>query len=981
MQRYISIFGRLLAREIVHKNLHGVAVKNSVSNFLFKNVTNIRCYSEAPSASFTESTIANRRQNNTFRKKNFDLHDLINHINNGKVFYLKQLSNVFHTIEFDKLKSDEAVLLLKHCGSEVPDSSRLQRNAVCQDIFAGLQKAANLDTEIFNRYIQTCTENSISIYSKELLLIKCEFNKETYKMLLDNVCQYGKINDSFEILEIMKTKGISLDNETLNSLILGQTLNGGLKAGEEVMSTLKTAQITYNQQAILSLFIGVIRRKNLKELKKASEKYSVDLNEEQFLYFILELGLNGLESLLNEVPHFYKHISITRELQTKIEKICIHLVHMNQVLSAMNIYENFVEPHPDVPYGAVILKEMLHCDIEISAIISIAKSLIEKKLNLYICEYLTELALRFKYQEQAWALLKCLQIVRPHYFWPLLVQDGKKSGENGVLNVLKRIKELNIKVDRETLENYVMPYCDLSNMNLLMLKLQDAGFTVREILSPLLLVLLKLKKTKKAAELCRHYNVVISGDDFPQILAKAWTYTKDTKSILPVLARYCESNNLEKDVVGTFLIHVANMCSSNDVESFLMLAKAIQDQRLRLTVNSGDVIKKACKALSGDSLKDLEIAINALVDFSFNISEEIAVPHPKNLDGLECHLIELQEKNMQTRGVLRKLIQMHAAKGNAQRAKELRKHFLDSGYEESAGIKSSIMHSYILGGQLDEAMELYREVKIKHSDFNMDSFKFIDLVKLLIDNDRFDEGFVILQTEIRNPITIRDTKVIERNCRELLSACKTADQMDKIFKLLTENRLCKVSNAMLGPLIRIHLKSANIDEAVAKYIELSEKHKCTPLQVELLRAVARTENSLQLEKVLRATEAVHGTVVSQSGLFAALAENGQENALRKTLLINSSVQFQGLLHKRCERWVDQRNIVPLISLANACSRLPTTFINFDLLYKCIFDVYDLTNDYEGALTFFDGIPDELKSIQLDVNLQKMRERIKHKANA
>lgn len=46
-------------------------------------------------------------------------------------------------------------------------------------------------------------------------------------------------------------------------------------------------------------------------------------------------------------------------------------------------------------------------------------------------ERLTELALKFKYENQAWTLLKNLDIVRPHYFWPLLMQNGKTNGEIG----------------------------------------------------------------------------------------------------------------------------------------------------------------------------------------------------------------------------------------------------------------------------------------------------------------------------------------------------------------------------------------------------------------------------------------------------------------------------------------------------------------------------------------------------------------------
>lgn len=51
-----------------------------------------------------------------------------------------------------------------------------------------------------------------------------------------------------------------------------------------------------------------------------------------------------------------------------------------------------------------------------------------------------------------------------------------------------------------------------------------------------------------------------------------------------------------------------------------------------------------------------------------------------NLEELEAHLIELKEKNMETRGVLRRLIQLHASKGNFERVRELRQLFFNSGY-------------------------------------------------------------------------------------------------------------------------------------------------------------------------------------------------------------------------------------------------------------------------------------------------------------
>jgi len=59
------------------------------------------------------------------------------------------------------------------------------------------------------------------------------------------------------------------------------------------------------------------------------------------------------------------------------------------------------------------------------------------------------------------------------------------------------------------------------------------------------------------------------------------------------------------------------------------------------------------------------------------------------------------------------------------------------------------MHSYAQGGHLNESLELYDELRTVHPTFVLDSFKIIDLAKLLIQNDRFDEAVVIMEEDIQ----------------------------------------------------------------------------------------------------------------------------------------------------------------------------------------------------------------------------------------
>lgn len=85
--------------------------------------------------------------------------------------------------------------------------------------------------------------------------------------------------------------------------------------------------------------------------------------------------------------------------------------------------------------------------------------------------------------------------------------------------------------------------------------------------------------------------------------------------------------------------------------------------------------------------------------------------------------------------------------------------------------------------------------------------------------------------------------------------------------------------------------SYDITTVVDKFVNISRKYHCTPLQLELLCTVAKLENSELLDRVLKETEAIHGSGAAQVGLVSALAENGQENALRKTLIVEFNRHF------------------------------------------------------------------------------------------
>lgn len=114
---------------------------------------------------------------------------------------------------------------------------------------------------------------------------------------------------------------------------------------------------------------------------------------------------------------------------------------------------------------------------------------------------------------------------------------------------------------------------------------------------------------------------------------------------------------------------------------------------------------------------------------------------------LECHLIELQRKNMQTRGVLRRLIQEHCQLGNKDRVQQLEDTFRESGYTETAGMQAKRLHSQVLSGDVATALHTYDNLKKEHPSFKLDEFKIVDFATLLVKDGRVDAAIDVMTEE------------------------------------------------------------------------------------------------------------------------------------------------------------------------------------------------------------------------------------------
>lgn len=88
----------------------------------------------------------------------------------------------------------------------------------------------------------------------------------------------------------------------------------------------------------------------------------------------------------------------------------------------------------------------------------------------------------------------------------------------------------------------------------------------------------------------------------------------------------------------------------------------------------------------------------------------------------------------------------------------------------------------------------------------------------------------------------------------------------------------------------------NVEKACATYINFTKNYNCTPLQVELFKAIILSNHKEELlENVENHTALVHGKEPTKVALIAAIAECGKESLLADLLSVRVTNLFKVLI--------------------------------------------------------------------------------------
>ncbi|KAM3967869.1 leucine-rich PPR motif-containing protein, mitochondrial [Aphomia sociella] len=968
------------------KNAEKIQIKNGVQ--FLSTVSNDKLSKMSPQGSSSSEEILEKF-----------IANLSSDIHQKNRVYKNDLMKVISKVkEFNFSTKKQGLLLIRCCTELLPDESSSSRMTLVELVWNTLKPHTKFQVEHYNELLRVYIANNrtltVSSFISQMAPIKP--NGTTYELILRALGEAGDINQATEVISNMKSQNLPATENIFHSLIICQGKAGNLNNIQEILTMMKSLKLEHSVDTYTALARALAYNKQIKLLFEEMDKArrcGLQFGEVHIMEIVKTLaGMGSYDAVAQVLSYLPEETLNSPSISPYMQSVSTLLVFQNHPIVALEIYKclplpSFGPKDDQGLHGRSLVRDCVKASIPSSVIGLVTQELMSSGRNPIALHNASEAALQLSKVPLALDLfMRMKQLgmpLRPHYFWPILLHNSKSYGEKGIMNTLSTMVKMEVKPDYETIMEYTIPYVSFTSPQNLMKKFQDTGLTASSVLTPMMVTLLNTGQVRAASEICELFQGKVDVEKVLKPLLKGYLISADIKSTIHILEDVLKkAADKNKDWVGRFLcVFMKHKRIMEDVSDFMELVKAIKAAGIKISTPAADYCISRLPDKHGKGVIDtFRNNLNDITDDRLVDEGEIFVqqmPHPKHMDeeSLKAHLNELEAKGMNTRGVLRKLLQQYCREGNLAAAKEIAEKCQQEGVCLSAGMKAAIFDLHVKLGELDLAEMALGDLNKSSPNFTLDEYKVIDFATLMVYRKKIDQAFELINEQSKKRHIVGG-RGISMNCWRLLDATAahgSHQHTRRMFELLTSLKYCKPSNIMLGPLIRVHLKNDNLQEAVNEFSRLASKYNKTPLKHELLCAILRSMGDGQSEDVFITNEKsngrlnklaqtvfninkkVHGAGDVQLSLIAALADVGYKKTLRKQFL-DPTVKFHpDALLRRCERFADERKVQALETIAQCAKDL--RHIDVDEIYELLLDVYQRDDNCADALSLWNRMQD------------------------
>ncbi|XP_050728830.1 leucine-rich PPR motif-containing protein, mitochondrial-like [Eriocheir sinensis] len=812
----------------------------------------------------------------------------------GRIF-LRDVEDIFNEIKTLKhASSTQSLLLLRCCGSLVPEEQPEVRNKLVQDIWDTLQDlGVPLDISHYNTLLRVYLENNHKFSPTEFLAQLerngVEPNRVTYQRLIARYCQDGDIEGSTKILEFMKERQLPVGENIFNALITGHARAHDIDSAWTVLDVMRSSGLEPTSDSYAALLVAHAEIGDAEGLQRTfteCEAAELTLHDRDLLEAVFTLATHDHLGLIPQVlDKLHRQQGYVHDAMNVIYRLVNAGCHQTaqQVFATIRVPQAS-EGQLQAPFaGSFFVRHLVKSGTTpMTRVVEYCQDLKEKGLNPLALETALNSALMNGFPEESLFLMRVMKdegcVLRPHYFWPVFLHHSKNGDTQKVFKTAREMVDFNVPVTLETLRNYVIPglaaqgHLDTEGV---IAGLKEAGIPVPLVVNGMVAFLMDTNNTSEAAKLLSRYRVRVK-TSLRKDLADCYVRSGEASAVVAVLGQILnhpqDSVNTERedaatqkdadedgareeqqqpqDIAAMFLLDVAFISQrSNRPEKLWEVLQEMEQRGIGISAAGRDAIRTR---LPFEINRSVEEALEGMCsgNLTFQPLRREAQEHysQRSARDLEQRLLELQNKNLPTASVESYLLVAYIRGKEVEKAEALRQRMEADGLALGTGAYVLLVDMYVGMGELKKAMDTLEKLMAQEPEARLTPTKYLRLALLMAQHGMTEDAVRLVEQHIEQESSANsgeDTTLSIAHARRLLEQLveQGGNQPARhVLDLLLTHKVVPLSSSLFNPFIKAHITKDDLGSALEEFEAICQAHRLTPMKQELITRCINVED-------------------------------------------------------------------------------------------------------------------------------------------
>nr|AWT24668.1 LRPPRC [Latimeria menadoensis] len=863
---------------------------------------------------------------------------------------------------------NQALLLLRSCGSLLPEMQLTERTELAHRIWDKLQElGAVFDVSHYNALLKVYLQNEHKFSPTEFLAkmeaANIQSNRVTYQRLIAAYCNEGDIEGASKILGFMKNREIPITEAVFNSLVTGHARAGDMADAENILKVMQDAGIEPGPDTYLALLSAYAEKgniDNIKQILEKDEKSDANLMDRDLMQVMFKLAKAGYPQYVQDIVEHMRH---DRGYVPDAMNLCLSLITQGLEDTAFQVLKTFPALHtgnqngesPDL--GNFFLRHCVNLDMPVDKLKKFCDGLKEGNLHNTAVQFTLYCALEANKTEMSVGLMKVMKEeglpIRSHFFWPLLAAQQKEKNVQGTVKLLKAMQDFGADPDVETYTNYVLTsFENVESARALLeesgVKVDEAGFSTSVVRTEAVngrlenVFSLLSSSNMPATELSNFRGSLTLGFKRCQdvdLLAKI-------TELLYKDGRYCQTPPGPTEAVGYFLYNLIDSMSDSEVQAKEEHLRQYFHQLKKMNiVIPANIYRGIRNLLDSYHVPELIKDVLILVDEKDQLSiSEIPKDLESQVSTLEKKLAEFKAEGKPVGDVLRQLILALCSEENMQKALELK-----TIYESDmvVGGYAALINLCCRHDNAEEALNLKQEVTRRDSSVVLDISKYLALVKVLAKHKRLEDSISILKEMKEKDVPIKDVTV--SSLFHILNAAAMRGEIEVVNRLhesIVTLGLAKPTANLCSPLVTVHLEKGDLSAALEAIIACAKNYNQMPRLHDVLCKLVESGDTDLLQKAMDFVSQERGEMTMLYDLFFAFLQTGKYKEARKIIETPGLRARPGRLQWFSEKCIAANQVEALENVVEMTHKLFEC--DRDQMYFYLLKLYKENNDWRKA---------------------------------